>query len=510
MKDRNRSGYLRFEDNEILQLRNLLRRVGFTEEGILHHFNRPGSIGFGSHEIPWVLRMTRRKQPLDVFIRLFLCNQSMDPESVESAFFPLSPERLCEVGLLCRGGRGVRSRLRLMPIKGLFIGCDATPPGAGKPQRSDHIHGPGFSSITLRDATVRLPFRSALDLGTGCGVQAMVCASHSRHVLASDINGRALAIARFNASLNQLTNIAFARGYGFAPVKKRRFDLIVSNPPFAISPEVTFVYRDSGMRGDDFVRQLVETAPSHLTDGGYCQMMAQWAHVRGQPVEERLREWVAGKGCDAWFLTLDTTSKENYVSNWLSETETHDPEGLNRRWEAWVRYLDKLAIEGISLGVITLRKTDRAKPWFWVNTDAKKLDEAGGAAVADGFRLRDFLEATTETERLDTRFRISPTARLERSNRSDGEGWAASSMALMQTRGIHYAGTLDELMAQLIGRCNGKRPLIQLVDELAVSLDTERSALIPSVLDITEGLIQRGFLLPPELGANPLDPVRKG
>src|SRR5690606_40402985 len=63
------------------------------------------------------------------------------------------------------------------------------------------------------------------------------------------------------------------------PVAGERFDLIATNPPFVISPATgeRLVYRDSGLPGDRVVEHIVRTGPDHLTEGGWLQVLANWA-----------------------------------------------------------------------------------------------------------------------------------------------------------------------------------------------------------------------------------------
>ena len=71
--------------------------------------------------------------------------------------------------------------------------------------------------------------QSTLDLGAGCGVQAIVAAENSGTVIATDINPRAAAIGAFNAALNGVSNVEFRTGEWLDPVKSDKFDLIVSD-----------------------------------------------------------------------------------------------------------------------------------------------------------------------------------------------------------------------------------------------------------------------------------------
>ena len=70
-------------------------------------------------------------------------------------------------------------------------------------------------------------------------------------------------------------------GSFFEPVAGELFDLIATNPPFVISPATgeRLVYRDSGLPGDRVVEDIVRAAPAHLTEGGLCQILANWSIV---------------------------------------------------------------------------------------------------------------------------------------------------------------------------------------------------------------------------------------
>ena len=81
----------------------------------------------------------------------------------------------------------------------------------------DFVPGIQSPSVTLAKLAVRRRVAAALDLGTGCGIQALLAAKHAEHVVATDVNPRALAFAGFNARLNGIDNIEFRLGNGSSP-----------------------------------------------------------------------------------------------------------------------------------------------------------------------------------------------------------------------------------------------------------------------------------------------------
>src|SRR5690606_29971451 len=125
---------------------------------------------------------------------------------------------------------------------------------------ADHVLGVGGASRTLAELVVPIQVERGLDLGTGCGIQALLIARHAATVVATDISSRALAFAELNAQLNGVRNIEFRLGSLFEPVEGESFDLVISNPPFVITPRASGVteyeYRDGGLIGDALVEQF--------------------------------------------------------------------------------------------------------------------------------------------------------------------------------------------------------------------------------------------------------------
>ncbi|MEP6649858.1 MAG: class I SAM-dependent methyltransferase, partial [Lapillicoccus sp.] len=130
-----------------------------------------------------------------------------------------------------------------------WVVSDQSEVARGGPLPPDHVLGVGPASSTVAQWTPRRPARRALDLGTGCGVQALHLAGHSQTVVASDRSERALAFARFTSALAQI-DVDLRPGSLFEPVTGERFDLVVSNPPFVITPRrpgvPTYEYRTRG------------------------------------------------------------------------------------------------------------------------------------------------------------------------------------------------------------------------------------------------------------------------
>lgn len=142
---------------------------------------------------------------------------------------------------------------------------------------------PRYDTETLLEEAVRQApqARTVLDIGTGSGCIAISLAHRlpQAQITAVDLSPDALAIARLNAERNNAA-VEFLLGSFFQPVTGRRFDLIVSNPPYitradldTLQPEVRdFEPRlalDGGVDGLDAYRALVSEAPGCLEPGGW-------------------------------------------------------------------------------------------------------------------------------------------------------------------------------------------------------------------------------------------------
>ena len=126
------------------------------------------------------------------------------------------------------------------------------------------------------------PDAQVLDLGTGSGAIAVALATERRdwRITAIDASAGAIDVARHNAELFGLTNIGFLLSDWFAALPaQRRFDLIVSNPPYIAIGDPHLIRGDlrfepqqalvSGADGLDAIRHIVDRAPTYLEPGAW-------------------------------------------------------------------------------------------------------------------------------------------------------------------------------------------------------------------------------------------------
>lgn len=131
------------------------------------------------------------------------------------------------------------------------------------------------------------PGARVLDIGTGSGAIAVSLAKLGRpaQVTAVDVSDRALEIARRNAERNG-TAVEFVKSDCFSALKGRKYDMIVSNPPYisedemrGLMPEVTRepeLALFGGADGLDFYRRISLEAPEYLNEGGCLLFEIGW------------------------------------------------------------------------------------------------------------------------------------------------------------------------------------------------------------------------------------------
>lgn len=233
-------------------------------------------------------------EPAALLVCFFTLGDAAGGRDLAGAFPSLGVEGLRRLGLIHGDSTSDewRAACDLRPYgdetRQWWLASDLSEIATGGVLPEDHVLGVGGASTTLARWTPRRPVGSALDLGTGCGVQAVHLVGHSKHVTATDLAERALEFVRFNAALNEM-EVEVLAGSMLEPVKGRRFDLIVSNPPFVITPRVAgmpeYEYRDGGAAGDAVIRDLVRSEGGSSRGGAAVPNPSSLQGLRPVPKE---------------------------------------------------------------------------------------------------------------------------------------------------------------------------------------------------------------------------------
>jgi methylase of polypeptide subunit release factors len=350
---------------------------------------------------------------------------------------------------------------------------------------------------------VREPVARALDIGTGCGIQALHAARHSGAVVATDVSSRALSFARFNADLAR-ASLDLRLGSMLEPVAGERFDLVVSNPPFVITPRVPssalprYAYRDAGRAGDDVVRDLVTGVGAVLEPGGVAQLLGNWEHRRGEGWRERVGTWLAASGLDGWVVQREVCDPAEYAETWLRDgglTGERDPAAWQVAYEQWLDDFEARGVEAIGFGYVTLRR-----PSSGVASLRRLEHHEGpiwqplGAHVAATLRAHDWLAATDDDALARARLVVASDVTEER-YLTPGDA-DPRIVLLRQGGGLGRAVRADAALAGLVGACDGDLTVGQLLGALATLVDVQAADLATGLLPAVRELVRDGLLLP--------------
>ncbi|WP_328467405.1 DUF7059 domain-containing protein [Streptomyces sp. NBC_00448] len=496
-------------------LRADLLAADFTADGCLELLGAVAYTALSRAETVPALRATRGGSPLETLVRLFLLQQAVPLTRARAALGGTDTgtgttglDRYEATGWLLRDGDDIRATVDVRPYAGdagadwwivsdlgCAVGGAAGVGSAPGVDRADLVLGVGGASTTLAGLTVREPVGSALDLGTGSGVQALHASRHATQVTATDVNPRALHFARLTLALSGVPEPELRQGGLFEPVGDARYDLIVSNPPFVISPAGRFTYRDGGMAGDDLCRELVQQSADHLTEGGYCQLLANWQHTEGQDWRERVTSWLPA-GCDAWIVQREVQDVAQYAELWLRDGGDHhaDPTAYARRYDAWLDDFERRKVNGVGFGWITLRRSGAEQPSVTAEEWPHPVEQPLGPYIADWFGRQDFLRGHDDAALLAARFTLAPDVVQEQVGLPGAED--PEHVVLRSARGMRRATKVDTVGAGFAGVCDGSLPAGRIIDAIAQLLNEDPVVLRDRTPASIRLLVEQGFLAP--------------
>ncbi len=154
------------------------------------------------------------------------------------------------------------------------------------------------------------------DLGTGSGAIGLAMASERprARVLATDASEPALAVAKSNAARLHIDNVEFALGHWCQALGTRKFDLVISNPPYVAAGDMHLYQGDlrfepasalaSGSDGLDAIREICATALAHLKPNAW--LMLEHGYNQGVAV----RKLLGACGYSEIFTALDLERRE--------------------------------------------------------------------------------------------------------------------------------------------------------------------------------------------------------
>ncbi len=476
------------------RLADRLHALDYTVEGVRLLL---GPVAAGALDREEVVPATRTligdESPLSLVSRAFMLGEGVDARLLEGAL-GVAVDELRD--LVVEADGVVRASVELAPYgvddHNWYVASDWSSRRTGRPTRTEHVLGVGGASTMLAQCTVRPDVDRALDIGTGCGVQALHLAGHSRQVVATDVSRRCLDLAAFNAALNQVT-LDLRQGSLLDPVAGEQFDLVVSNPPFVIgSPESQrHDYRDSGLDGDGLCAALVRGVADHLTEGGWCQLLANWEIADGDDWAQHPRSWVADGGLDAWVIQRDVQDPAAYVETWLRDAGQQTSDGYRAAYDAWMTVLDSRRVLGIGFGLITLRRGGREAPFQRFQHAAQEWVQPVAPDVERWFAVQDVFAADPSGVLLRP-IRVGPDVVVEQHREVGGSEVVT---LIRRATGMAWTGPIDPFGLDVLDALDGVRPAAEAVLGAAVNQGVTPEEALAASLPVLRQLAEEGFVL---------------
>lgn len=434
-------------------------------------------------------------------IRLFALGQPVSRAAFAEALPTLGVAGASALRIVAAIGDSVQATCDLSPYgddtHDWWVASDLAELATRAPLEPNHVLGVGGASTTLASWTIRRDVDRALDLGTGCGVQALHLGGHASSIVATDLSVRALEFARFNAALAGLT-LDLRHGDLLEPVAGERFSLVVSNPPFVITPRTgdvpLYEYRDGGRSGDVLVRSLVRQIADVLEPGGVAQFLGNWEVPRGRTWRDVWGDWLEDVPLDAWVVQREWQTPAEYAELWARDGGTLPGSSAhNQMYAAWLRDFASRDVGSIGFGVVTLqRPASSRRPWRSLDEATGPVAGAMGPVILAGLSARTWLAEHSDDDVLDTAWSCAPDVTEERHGRPGAEDPAV--ILIRQGGGLRRVVRASTLLAAYLGVADGELTAATALDAIATVLDLDpgevRAELVPQLRDlVADGLL---------------------
>ena len=472
--------------------------------------------------------------PVAVLTALFMLGEPVPATALDAALPRTAAAGAAAIGLVGEPDETgcVRARLDLRPHEAVddagevrwWVASDLGELVTGRALAPDHVLGVGGAGLTLAGLTPRTPVRTALDLGCGCGIQTLYLLRHAERVVATDISARALAFTAFNAALAGVSVIGapnagtgsgseagsdsgagrleLLRGSLLEPVTGRRFDLIVSNPPFVLTPPAVreaglplMEYRDAG---GPVLPALVAGLGEHLEPGAVAVMLGNWEHRGVGAWSDAVAAWIPEE-LDAWVIEREVQDPVEYATMWLRDgglTLERDAGGFETALEAWIDDFEDRGVRGVGFGYLIVHRPRRPRePWRLLEEVTTSGQGVLGPHVAQVLEVRELLAGLDDEAVADLRPVLAPDV-TEGRHLIPG---AAEPTVILLRQGAGLGRTLQAstAVAALAGVADGELSVGQVASAVAALSELNRAdaaALRAEMVEATRRLVTMGFL----------------
>ncbi|GAA3584698.1 methyltransferase [Klugiella xanthotipulae] len=495
------------------------RAAGYTAEGLVDLLGEAWPAVQRSQGVPARRRLASRRRQglntsLDTLVALFVLGQKVPFADAEAALSGVTLPGALDIHLV----RVDVDHGMVAPLLDARPQVFTDPQGTvewiilsdqgelsrGDELAGDYVLGVGGATRTLASCAVTDRVDSVLDLGTGCGVLAMLATRYARRVVATDISERALRIAQMNCALNGVTEVEFRRGSLFEPVTGELFDRVVSNPPFVITPRADgapiYEYRDGGMVGDALVRAVATGVSSVLKPGGVAQLLANWEYRRGEPDLGPVLTWLKGTVSDVWAVERERQSCEDYAETWIRDGGVlpRTPR-FDDLYDLWLHDFEERGITEVGFGYVLVARPAESE---FAAAPLRRLERCSGPLghnplglgrhVAESLMATRLLAGLSDSELARQRCVVASDV-TEHRHYLPGEDHPAV-IQLVQGGGFGRTVAADTALAACVGACDGELTVGAIASALADLLSADERELGLALFPRVRELIRDGFL----------------
>lgn len=360
-----------FIDNQLfLNLNKKLRKIGYSD-ALFQDLNlSPIRQNFIEH-----FKISERKLIGNKYVlfELFYLGMPILKKGLENIFENQEIALLIKMGLIKKDGSFFRALVMLYPYRDYYFITDFVyrfnNNGAieNSKNRPDRVFAPKMETEIFFDSLIHNKKNVVLDIGTGCGILAILSSPYNKMIVGIDLNPKAVEYANFNKKLNNISNVEFKVGNLFQNLKKHSFDYIIGNAPHGLGGnDLNILATNGGIDGTRFTKMIVHQAHLYLKLGGIIQIQ-----IVLPKIDKSLILALCGK--QNYMILFVKTLSENII-DYASQKQINslliNMELYVKKTKHMIKLLKKLKLETLHYGLLILKpsknitiKIESAQTW---------------------------------------------------------------------------------------------------------------------------------------------------
>jgi len=160
-----------------------------------------------------------------------------------------------------------------------------------------------------------------------------------------------------------------------------------------------------------------------------------------------------------------------------------------------MEYFDRLGVEAISWGAITMRRRV-GNNWFFPYTSTTERITGASEQVLRIAAAQDFLADAGHDELLDSVMTVAPEHRIDQTIRLQDGGELIERNILRLERGLFFEVSIDAFAERVLALLDGERTLREVLVEAAAGFEAPLTEFVDNSIPVMRRLIELGFAIP--------------